>query len=276
MRAINLLGRLLAPLPVRGKGRLANALARGFHIAEAECYPAPAVRIRLDFSDRIQRWMWAGVYERELVAILKSCLRPGMTVLDIGANIGYFSALAAALVGPEGRVYAFEPCPSALGRLRVNAAGYPWIEVWPVAVSDTSGCVVLFESPREDEGGWASLVDSNPERRRCEVECITLDDWLLRAAPPRVDFVKMDIEGAECRALAAAGVMLQTLRPVVVAEVNQVNLALDGRRPEDLRGRLHAFGYDTYPIENGGSLLAIPKEKETARQALRRFLRRGA
>ena len=98
--------------------------------------------------------MWAGVYEPELVSLLKKTLKPGMTVLDLGANIGYFSVISAALVGQNGQVHAFEPMPQNLLRLRKNLEPYRWAMTHPYAVANVTGEVPIHYSDKE--AGWAS------------------------------------------------------------------------------------------------------------------------
>jgi FkbM family methyltransferase len=139
--------------------------------------------------------MWAGAYEPELVSLLKKTLKPGMTVLDLGANIGYFSVIAAALVGENGQVHAFEPMPQNLGRLRKNLAPFLWATVHPYAVGNVMGEVAIHYN--EKEAGWASIHDQHRlGNLPCNsvVSAIRLDDWLQSISINRIDFIKLDIE----------------------------------------------------------------------------------
>jgi len=85
--------------------------------------------VTIDLGDRIQRLMWGGVYEPHVKRCLAALLRPGDTFVDVGAHIGYFSMIAASLVGSNGRVYSFEGNSSLFPTLRSNAAQFPWMEV---------------------------------------------------------------------------------------------------------------------------------------------------
>ncbi len=107
MHFLNIIQRAIEPLPIRGKVRLAEAILRHVRSREVECHPLPGITVSLRTNQRIERWMWAGAYERELVHLMKRTLKSGMTVIDVGANIGYLSALAAGLVGNTGQVHAF-------------------------------------------------------------------------------------------------------------------------------------------------------------------------
>lgn len=158
MSFLGILQRVVEPLPVRGKGRLANAILRHFTIP-VSCHPLPDVTVFLRSDKWIERLMWAGAYEPELVAMLKRALRPGMTVLDMGANIGYFSAIAAALVGPSGRLHAFEPAPSCFGQLERNLVAFPWARAHDVAIADQAGMARFHFSDNGNESGWGSLLD---------------------------------------------------------------------------------------------------------------------
>jgi FkbM family methyltransferase len=96
--------------------------------------------------------MWAGAYEPELVSLLKTTLKASMTVFDLGANIGYFSVIAAALVGENGHVHAFEPMPHNLDRLRRNLAPFHWATTHPYAVGNVTGEAPIHYSDKE--AGW--------------------------------------------------------------------------------------------------------------------------
>jgi hypothetical protein len=155
MRTLDTFQRILEPLPIRGKGRLAEVLLARHRSAELSSRPLPGVRVFLRASERIERLMWAGAYERDLVELFKRSVRPGMTVLDVGANIGYFSTIAAGLVGSHGRVHAFEPVPSCFARLERNLSQFGWAWAHRSAVGDKSGVATVHF--KESESGWGSL-----------------------------------------------------------------------------------------------------------------------
>lgn len=142
-----------------------------------------------------------GCWEKEETEWIKKNLRPGMTVVDIGANFGYFSLMAARLVGKGGRVYAFEPEPKNFELLcrniKVNGFSEIIIPV-PKAVSKEAGILDLFLSNRNY--GGHSLAKSNIEwELACDikVETVALDVFLEAYKSDRVDFIKSDTQGAE-------------------------------------------------------------------------------
>jgi len=255
MHFLNILQRTIEPLPIPGKGRLAEAILLHVRSREVECHPLPGITVSLRTNQRIERWMWAGAYERKLVQLMKRTLTSGMTVLDVGANIGYFSALASGLVGDSGQVHAFEPIPQNLSRLRQNLSAFRWAHPYPYAIGDATGKAVIYFD--ESEAGWASLLMSNDLERRTEINVIRLDDWVRDHGIKRIDFMKMDIEGGEFHALQGAQEMLSRFRPVIFAELNAVCLSRDHRRPEDVRALLRGLGYNCSPFKDG--VLAIPQ-----------------
>ena len=261
---LNILQRTIEPLPIRGKVRLAEAIFRHVRSRELECHPLPGITVSLRTNQRIERWMWAGAYERELVQLMKRTLKSGMTVIDVGANIGYLSALASGLVGNTGQVHAFEPIPQNVSRLRQNLSAFRWAHLYPCAVGEVAGKATIYFN--ESEAGWASLLVSDDLGRRADVDVIRLDDWARDHAINRVDFVKMDIEGGEFHALRGAREMLSRFRPIIVAELNEVCLARDHRKPEDVFALLLGLGYECSSFNDG--VLAIPQTPSAPKRYL--------
>jgi FkbM family methyltransferase len=160
-----------------------------------------------------------GEYEPYVARHVRAMLRPGDTFVDIGANVGYFTLLAASLVGPEGTVIAFEPSPDNCRLLRRSLAqnGLTNVRLVEKAVAEAAHAVSF-------SGGGA---DSNARILRAEevqgreehfahVEALTLDEALQ--GQPRVDLIKMDIEGAEPRAWQGMQGVLRQHRPVIISE----------------------------------------------------------
>ena len=243
---------VLERLPIRGKGRLADAVLSN-RSGEFECHPVPGVTVSVRANQQIERWMWAGAYETELVSLLKKTLKPGMTFLDLGANIGYFSVIAAALVKDNGQVHAFEPMPQNLTRLRKNLAPFHWAMAQPYAVGNVTGEVPIHYSDKE--AGWASIHDQHGLGNlpcNSTVSVIRLDEWMQNNSPNRVDFIKLDIEGSELDALLGGRRMLSLFHPAIVAETKF------GWNYDEIHQLLRAEGYECRPF-HGDSILATPK-----------------
>jgi FkbM family methyltransferase len=157
-----------------------------------------------------------GEHEPDITALFRRLVSPGSTVLDVGANVGYFSILAREL---GASVHAFEPNPLVRALLtRSVSLGPGGIEVVPVACSDHEGAMLLYLAEPGNTGmtSLTAPTSVSAERRR-EVEVIKLDDY-VRAAGLRPDVVKIDVEGHEREVLAGAEWMLETARPIVIAE----------------------------------------------------------
>ena len=142
--------------------------------------------------DMLRRLRSPKGYEAGVVRLIELGLNEGSTFVDVGASNGYFSLLAAAKVGPTGRVFAFEPAPASVERLRKNATlnGFHRIDIHQAAVSNYGGSAELYLSEIED--GLNSLVRKSESST--VVDVVTLDSIL---AGCRVDMIKIDAEGSE-------------------------------------------------------------------------------
>ena len=159
-----------------------------FNYSEADT--ALALRLRLD-----------GDYEPETRQVIQTLLKPGMTFVDLGAHIGYFALLGAQAVTDTGRVFAFEPTPDTCRTLDLNcqANGLSHrIQVEPLAISDAPGTVRFVCEPSSTSN--KIVADSTPSERVIEAECTSLDAYFESQGWPRVDLIKMDVEGAELAA----------------------------------------------------------------------------
>jgi len=176
-------------------------------------------------------------YEPETVALFERLLRPGMGVMDIGANIGFFSLIAGRLVSPSGKVYAFEPHPDVACLLEKNVRANK-LEgiVLPVnkALSNRMGFATLY--PGKWNSGASSFYPSdNTSREGVRVEMTTVDAFLAERGWPPIHFVKLDVEGHECAVLEG---MRETLRCnpdlSLVMEFAPATLRAAGREPESV------------------------------------------
>jgi FkbM family methyltransferase len=159
----------------------------------------------------------SGEYEPHLTAVFERYCRPGMTVVDVGANLGYYTLLAATLVGPSGRVVALEPnsenCRLLLSSLR--RSGLANVQVLPVAADVGTGWA-YYSTHVGSNGG---LIDDGDllTRPGVVVPTFRLDD--LVAGP--VGLVKMDVEGAEARVVRGATRLIEHERPIVTTELKE-------------------------------------------------------
>jgi len=222
---------LIRPIRFRGKGRLLEKLTpkRGERRAQVFDY-----RMRLDLSDLGQRWIYLGIYEQQETQLVKNWLRPGMTVVDVGANVGYHTLLAASRVGPGGRVFAVEPSPYAFERLRDTILNNPLSQVvaLQVALGRSGGEASLYLPP---SGNHSPTMVPCDREESVRVAVRTLDDCLAEWGVECVDLLKIDVEGYELEVLMGARSALGSGRVLaVLCEFNDYWLELKGTSAREL------------------------------------------
>jgi FkbM family methyltransferase len=171
----------------------------------------------------------------------------GMNVIDIGANIGYFAVLMSNLIGPEKRVFAFEPQARIVERLRRNIALNPPcnVEVFPMALSDRAG-TVIFNVPPIGKESYGSIHANGrfDVMATVEVQTERLDDVMSKLGNPEIGLIKMDAEGAELPILRGAEKLLTSpRRPALIFEANEDNCKPFGYCVFDLLQYVHNLGY---------------------------------
>jgi len=173
-------------------------------------------------------------------ASIRAFLKPGMNVIDIGANIGEYSLFLADLVGPRGRVIAVEPEPENCARLSKAVKHLTGVEVIQAAASAIPGKLNLFLSEKLNVDH--RTYDDGEERHCLEVDAIALDDYV--PAGCRVDFIKVDIQGAELSALKGAERILRENHDIkVVFEYWPFGLRRAGHEPSELISYLRSLGF---------------------------------
>lgn len=139
--------------------------------------------------------------------LIESILKPGYNVLDIGANIGFYTSVFSNLVGPKGNVFAFEPEALNFNYLQQNCKQLGNAKLINKAVSDTSGTLKVYLSKMLNVDHRTYAIDDYSEIK--EIEATSIDDYLKSNTISRIDFIKMDIQGFEMSALKG---MLNTLK----------------------------------------------------------------
>ncbi len=175
-------------------------------------------------------------------------VEPGDTIIDIGANLGYYTVLFAEWVGAEGRVYSVEPVPLFRDILRRNARSFSQVEVVPYALGSEPATVQMGvpESAAPYRHGMTRIVSSDEE---ASFEAEVRPPEALFGDLPRLDYVKCDVEGHEGAVLPAMTELLREHRPVV-----QVEVADDNRPP--IYQMMEDLGYRAYFVQDA-SLVEI-------------------
>jgi FkbM family methyltransferase len=176
----------------------------------------------------------------------RAALRPGRAVLDVGANVGHYTLIAARTLGAGTPVAAFEPAPAPRAALEANLAlnGLSAVTVVAAACSDADGEAALHLDA--DNAGGHSLAAGNVVRPGgvLRVPAVTLDGWVARqalAAP--IGLIKLDTQGAEPAILAGAQAVLRAHRPTLLVEYWPYGLRRAGSSAEALLAALGDLGY---------------------------------
>jgi FkbM family methyltransferase len=212
----------------------------------------------LQENDNLGEPLRTGTFEREELLFVERFLRPGMTVLDVGAHHGLYTLLASKCVGSSGRVFSFEPSPRERRKLRIHLVlnFCRNVAVQALALAGQEGSADLFVV-QGAQTGCNSLrpPDVFGGTSPVRVRVSTLDGWLQTAGLNGVDFVKLDVEGAELEVLQGAARFLDHRpRPVILAEVQDVRSAPWGYRAKEILKRLNDAGYVWFRLLPGGSL----------------------
>jgi len=212
------------------------------------------------------------VYEQLQTEIVKKEIKKGDIVLDLGANIGYFTLIFAKLVGETGKVFAFEPDPGNFSLLEKNVKinNYQNVTLIQKAVSNKTGKAKLYV--------WGNptgpkIYDSPASHQYIEIESISLDDY-FKNYKGKIDFIKMDIEGAEGGAIQGMTSLLQKNKNIkIISEFWPDGLKEFGVEPEAHLKLLVGQGFKLYNLNqqkkkiepvNISELLEICPKKEKA------------
>jgi FkbM family methyltransferase len=224
-----------------------RALAGRVAAGEGVIAHGPAAGLRIDATGRHAGYV-LGTSDLPEQRWLAGMLKPGDAFCDAGAAIGFFSLLAARLVGPKGVVTAFEPAHESAERLRANVArnGFRSVEVVEAAVAARSGRAVLaVEAGRWDAARLGGLDTTGRRTRTVEVEVVTLDSYFAGRRAP--DILKLDVEGAEIEALEGALDLIERSRPTLLVEVHWTG----DRLARLARERLEPLGYTIATLGGG-------------------------
>lgn len=226
-----------------------------------------------------------GLFEPNEMHWLQSWLQPGMVALDVGANFGLYSLFLARCLGPTGRVIAFEPSSRDRSRLEHNVvlSRLRNVQVVPCAAGDRVGQVALriATEPNTGHNTLGQFVYDDTRTDHMEtVDLRPLDQIVAELGLTRIDFIKIDTEGAEVHVLRGAADTIQHFRPVVLLEVIDGTLVHQNSHSREIwdyfqsRGyRMHGLNPATCRLEpvaqmpqydQSVNLIAIPREKPLA------------
>lgn len=225
-------------------------------------------------SDWLGKNIYFGSYERKEMAALSKILKPGSIAIDVGANIGYYSIfLEKALKCCK--VLSFEPSPRELERLNENLLlnRCQSVTVVNLALGDRNGTTEFYIS--DSNFGRNSISEINNNAKKVTVSITTLDEYLHQHPEESIDFIKIDIEGAETIMLKGAANTIEKYRPVILFESWAFDRGTFGEFTCEASSIIRDHRYDFFDISESGllihlkngmaissqNLIAIPTEK---------------
>lgn len=241
--------------------------------------------------------LFAGSYEPHIEALFECLLEPGDTAVDVGANVGVHTLSLARIVGPSGKVFAFEPNPGVTKRLRQNIElnGFSHVRVDGRALGDRAAQGALrvpaAGSAEACNLGMASLVALETAHDLVEVDVVPFDAATGEIGIDRIDLVKIDVQGYEVPALRGMARAVERFRPAIIFEYEDWAWGATGCRLGDALTMFRQCDYEVWGIESHGGAgfslvsmdarpmahvecLAVPRADPRAR--VRRLLTRRA
>lgn len=221
------------------------------------------IRPHMYFSDA-----YAGkIFEPGTIRFMKKNIKKSMVALDIGANVGYFTLLLSRLVGPQGKVIAFEPGQYAYELLKknININGFTNIVTFQLAVSDVPGEVILFEGP-EGFDVYNSLRDikhpaaTGVHFSKRKVRAVTIDDILAEIRLGHVDFVKIDVEGAELNVIRGMRKTLEKGGHMILL-FECADTITFGYSCQDLVKEVKQFGFRCWKLDDRGRAIEMDSDR---------------
>ncbi|MBZ5698580.1 MAG: FkbM family methyltransferase [Acidobacteriia bacterium] len=215
--------RSLRNVPILGNlvHRLSHRILPSDEKVWARVERGPGQGLWLELNPRTGQQYLHGDVEPAIQEVLAEKLKPGMVFYDLGANIGFFSLLAARLVGATGKVISFEPDPEIVGRLRRNIAqnGFANVTVVQAGIWSASGNVNFVAADLSSpDRGVGKFVAGEDASAGTPTRCIALDDFVRGAPAP--DAIKCDIEGAEVEAFRGAEKLIEAQHPLILCEMH--------------------------------------------------------
>jgi len=216
--------------------------------------------LHLSTSHHIDRGILAqGTYDWALHQAIERRVRPGMICMDAGANLGEMTLHMASKVRQGGTVYSFEPVPHVHKRLASHVARNSMEDVvraFEVALAKVDGPVdMAFTAPDADQQGLGSIVNTNRDglSQQMRVQGRALDSFVSEHGIPRINFMKVDIQGGEWFLLEGGAKVFSTMGPDLLMEISPFDLAAIGKDSRQLAQLIESYGYTIYTIRLDGT-----------------------
>jgi FkbM family methyltransferase len=212
-------------------------------------------RMKLDLQDpeQLKVYFYGHYHERYEAGLVQRLLEDDDVFWDVGANVGYFTLVAATALANRGQIVAFEPGENAYARLMENISLNPYgnIKTFQVAVSDREGEAVLHVSGDIADSS-ASLYPAGQAQAQEEVcRTVSLDHFRREENLSPPDLIKLDVEGAELAVLQGARELISATSPLLLVEMEEKNLRAAGASREAIRQFLAGYGYRAAHLRKG-------------------------
>lgn len=207
------------------------------------------LRYELDISDFMEWMVYFGIGV-EPRSYLLALVKPGMTVFDVGANIGEVSMKIAQAVGPSGKVVSFEPGKATFEKFRKNLSlnNLPNVEPVNLGLGQKEATLHLAVPSGKNHGG-ARIMPTGEA-----IQITTLDAFVEQNGVSRLDLIKIDVEGFEMNVLQGARTTLEKFRPLLFVEIDETNLSEQNTSAKDLLELLAQFGYRFQNAQSGAEV----------------------
>jgi len=236
---LNLGGRRILRLMSIDETKIADRLVKGV-TDNNEIIEIHGLKIKKSKTARLT--ILTGENEPSTTALIEKELKPGMNVLDLGANYGWFTLISSKIIGNTGHVFSFEPDPNLMKTLKENVAlnDLTNVSFFPVAISNISGNAKLSlnpDYPTRNKVNSKTLLENT-----INIDTISVDEF-CEQKDLKVDFIKMDIEGSEVKAFEGMKkTLLNNPKIKMIVEFNPHAISDVGSSPEDFITFLQQYG----------------------------------
>lgn len=209
------------------------------------------INYKLDLSELIDNKVFYQNWEPEMTKMFKKTIKSGMTVLDVGANMGYYTLLMGKLMKNKGKIISFEPTLGGFERLKTNVSlnDFNNIVLERIGLANKNGKI---KAKIRHSWKMSSLIEPKAET----IYLMRLDDYVKKNKIEKIDFIKIDVDGYEYEVLKGAKEILEKYKPILCLEIGNYENKKGGYKLKDIIDYLESFKYSFY-YENGKPVNSI-------------------